>query len=196
MAKENPQINLNEAITVTAGDLLALFNTLQQNQAKQSAEQNSALIEGLKQLSPHYQDPGQQENNKNLKEATRKIAIFKIKKARRDQKNCKHMVGQTGRRLNGEGAFCGLKLCTGEVIGICMYCQLVISSANPNHQKYFQQINGTVAESGQMTGGVNDMAKAQLARLGEDERKHVEAARAKYFLETPKEEEVDDLEFV
>ena len=192
MAKEKEaQVDLEQTVTLTAGDLLQLFATLQQNQADQAKNQNQALIEGLKELSPHYLPPGQEENAKAQREAQRKIEIFKLKNAARQKKYCRHEVGQTGRHRNGDGAFCGLKLPTGEVIGVCMYCQKVISSANPDHQKFFQQINGTVAEAGQ-TSGIADPVKAQLARLGEDERKRVLAAREKYFLEAPAKEELEE----
>lgn len=194
--KQDPQVDLSQTVTVTAADLLQLFATLQQNAAESSKTQNQALIDGLKQLSPHYIPPGQEENIKQQRAAQRKIEVFKIKNLRRQQRNCDHEVGQTGRKRNGEGAFAGLKLCTGETIGVCFYCGFVISSINPEHQKYFKKINGTVAQSGQIEG-MSDPIKSQLARLSEDDQKKVLASRSKYFSEKPAEEELDeDLELV
>jgi len=187
--KPEPQVDLNQTVTVTAGDLLKLFAQLQQDAASAAKDQNKALVEGLKELSPHYIPPGQEENRKAARQAQRKIEVFKIKNLRRQQSSCDHEVGQTGRKRNGEGAFCGLKLCTGETIGICMYCQMVISSINPEHQKYFKKINGTVAQSGQIEG-MSDPITAQLARLSEDQQKKVREARTKFFAERP----VDEIE--
>ena len=177
--KAEPVFNLDTPLAITGSDLLKLFAQIQQNQQAAAADQNQALITGLEKLSPHYVPPGQEENIRNQREAQRKIEIFKIKNLRRQQKNCQHEVGQTGRNRLGEGAFCGLKLSTGETIGVCQYCQKVISSLNPDDQKYFRQINGTVAQSGQ-TEGLLDPINAQLARFGEDERKKIVAAREKY----------------
>ncbi len=185
---KEPQVDLSQTVTVSAADLLQLFAKLQQDAADSAKNQNKALIEGLKELSPHYVPPAQQENIKNQRLQQRKIEVFKIKNLRRQQANCDHEVGQTGRKRNGEGAFAGLKLCTGETIGVCFYCGKVISSLNPEHQKYFRKINGTVAQSG-MIEGIADPIKAQLSRLSEDEQKKVLAARAKFFAEKPIEEE-------
>ena len=190
---KEPQVDLNQTVTVTAGDLLQLFAKLQADAQESAKNQNQALITGLKELSPHYVPPGQEENRKQQREAQRKIEIFKIRNQRLNQKNCDHEVGQTGRKRNGEGAFCGLKLCTGETIGVCMYCQKVISSADPEDQKYFRKINGTVAQSGSLSDGVIDPVKAQLARLSPDKRAKVIASRAKYFAEKPAEDsELDE----
>lgn len=192
MAKEK-EIDLNQPITLTTGEMMQLFATFQQNAASAAEQQNKALVEGLKQLSPHYVAPGQEENIKQGREAQRKIEIFKIKNLRRRQKDCEHEVGQNGRKRLGEGAFCGLRLCTGETIGVCQYCQKIISSANPEHQIFFRKINGEVASSNQITGLI-DPQKAQLARLGEDERIHVLAVRAKFFAESIKETVEDEEE--
>ena len=192
--KQEPQVDLNQTVTVTAADLLQLFAKLQQDAANSAKDQNQALITGLKELSPHYVPPAQQQNIENQRKAQRKIEVFKIKNLRRQQANCDHEVGQTGRKRNGEGAFAGLKLCTGETIGVCFYCGMIISSLNPEHQKFFRKINGTVAQSG-LIEGISDPIKAQLARLSEDEQKRVVASRAKFFAEKPAEEEAldDDL---
>ena len=193
--KETAQLDLTQTINISAGDLLQLFAKIQQDAANAAKDQNKALVEGLEKLSPSYISPGQVENAKNQREQQRKIEIFKIKNLRRQQKNCQHEVGQTGRKRLGEGAFCGLKLPTGETIGICQYCQMIISSENPEHQKYFRQINGTVAHSGQ-ADGITDPIKARLARLSEDERAKVIASRAKYFAENPKDELEEDEDLV
>lgn len=185
MAKEKEdKIDLSAASSLSAADILTLVSALQNQNA-------SVLAEALAKLSPTYQSPEQKAFSEQARESQRNQQIAMIKNTRRRQRQCGHEEGQQGRTRSGNGAFFGLKLPTGETVGVCCYCQAVISSANPDHHKYFQKINGTVAEAGQV-GGLNDPVKAQLARLGPDERARVIEARAKYFATAPKENELDD----
>lgn len=180
MAKEekNQNIDLSQPITLTAADLLQIIAAMQEKQAQAAEKQADAIA----QLSPKYKSPEQ----KDFEDAARKqqkdqqIQTLKIKK--RQQRHCPHEIGQTGNKRLGEGAFCLLRLPTGETIGVCTYCQMVISSANPDHIKYFNnKVGGTMAESGQFTAYITDPTKAQLARLSPDERARVLALREKYM---------------
>ena len=189
--KEKEAVDLNAKVEITMGDILQLFAKIQQDNSKATETQAKVLAEAFAESRKPYVSPGQEENVKNQREAQRKIEIFKIKNLKRQQALCEHEIGQTGRKRLGEGAFNMLKLATGETIGVCSYCQMVISSANPDHQKYFRKAGGTVAEAGQFTCA--DPIKAQLARLSPDERAKVLAAREKFFAETPKDEVEEDI---
>jgi len=184
MAKEkdisatNAAENLNlETANLSAKDLLTLIGILQKDSSKSLAE---ALGTALEKLQPGYKTPEQKEFDAKLREDQKQIELNKLRAAKRRQKFCEHEVGQTGSHRNGMGAFCGLKLPTGEMIAVCQYCQMVISSANPEHQKLFRKLNGTPAESGQ-TEGLMDLEKAQLARLTPDQREKVMKSRKEYF---------------
>jgi hypothetical protein len=176
MAKDK-EIDLSQPITLTAGDLLQLFTKMQEQQLQAS----TAQTEAISQLSPRYVSPEQKQFTEQAKEQQRNIEIFKLKNKKRQQRLCEHEQGQTGNRRSGEGAFNLLKLPTGEIIGVCTYCQMVISSVNPDHQKFFRKAGGTAAESGQLTQYIVDPIKAQLARLGPDERARVILSREKYM---------------
>ncbi len=175
--KEDSTLDGSQTITITAKDLLQLFAQMQQQQIAAS----NAQTEAISQLSPHYKSPEQKEFSEQARAQQRQQQIFVLKNKKRQQRLCQHEIGQTGRKRLGEGAFNMLKLPTGEIIGVCTYCQMVISSINPDHTKFFQQAGGTMAESGQLTQYVTDPIKAQLARLGPDERARVVASRDRYL---------------
>jgi len=187
MAIKEKEIDLNAPMTITAADFMALFAKMQQDskvaQTEASVENAKVLAEALEKLSPRYVDPKQKENIEAGKQALRDIELFKIKNAKRQQAICEHEQGQTGSKRLGEGAFCLWKASTGEVIGICTYCQKVISSTNPLHEKYFRKRGGTLAEAGQST--LNDPIAAQLARLSPDDREKVKKLRAEYVRPEP-----------
>jgi len=194
MAKEkevSTDLNLDN-VNVSAKDLLTIIGLLQQDNSKSLAE---ALSAALEKLQPGYRSPEQKEFDNKLRGDQRNIEIMKLKNNKRRQRFCEHEVGQSGRHRNGEGAFCGLKLPTGEMIGVCQYCQMVISSANPEHQKFFRKINGTPAEAGQ-TEGILDPVKAQLARLSPDQREKVLKARAEYFAQDAAKELITDEDII
>jgi len=173
-----------EAINVSGGDLLKLIALLQKDNAQ-------VLADALSKLQPGYQSPEQKQFQEQLRQDQRNIQIATLRAKKRSQRFCEHEVGQTGRHRNGEGAFCGLKLPTGEVIGVCQYCQMVISSSNPEHARYFRKLNGTVAEAGQAEG-ILDPVKAQLARLSPDQRAKVLASRAEFFASESSKEPTND----
>jgi hypothetical protein len=175
--KETNEVDLNAPISLTAGDLLKLFTTLSTQSSEKNAE---VLATALAKLQPGYKSPETKEYEAKLREDQKNIQINQLRNRKRQQRFCGHEVGQTGRYKNGEGAFCCLKLPTGEIVGVCQYCQMVISSANPEHQKFFQKTNGTVAQSGQVEGLI-DPIKSQLARLTPEQRERVMESRAKYF---------------
>lgn len=178
MAKEKENLDLNQPVTLTAGDLLQLFTQMQQKQIEAADRQ----AEAISQLSPHYKSPEQKEFEEAARKQQRDQQIQTLKMKKRQQRYCQHEIGQTGTKRTGEGAFNLLKLPTGETIGVCTYCQKVISSLNPDHIQYFRsKVGGTMAEAGQLTEFISDPIKAQLARLGPDERARVTASREKFI---------------
>jgi len=193
MAKEKEANNQEAApnlgaVNVSGEDLLKLVMLLQKDNAQ-------VLAEALSKLQPGYKSPEQKQFDEQLRQDQRNIQIATLKSKKRTQRFCEHEVGQTGRHRNGEGAFCALKLPTGEMIAVCQYCQMVISSANPEHYKYFRKVGGTPAEAGQTEGSL-DPVKAQLARLTPDQRAKVVAARTEYFAAESAKELVTDDEII
>lgn len=168
MAKEPTNIDLNQQVTLSAQDLLNLFQQMQQNQSKSQKELVEAIIESRKP----YVDPGQEENQKQAKEQLRKQELQKLNNARAKQRNCPHEQGQTGDERNGKSSFNFLKLPTGEWVGICTYCQYVASSLRPSDAKFFQKRSGRPAESG-MPIIPDDPIQAQLSRFSPDEQKTI-----------------------
>lgn len=176
--KEEKDLDLNQPITLTAADLLKLFSEMQKQQIDAADRQATAIA----QLSPSYKSPEQKEFEQKARQQQRDQQVQTLKIKRHQQRMCQHEIGQTGTKRTGEGAFNLLKLPTGELIGVCTYCQKVISSLNPDHIKYFRsKVGGTMAESGQLTEFITDPIKAQLARLSPDEREKVMKLRSQYI---------------
>lgn len=185
-SEQQPELNLND-INLSGQDLLKVLALFQTQNAQ-------VLADALAKLQPGYQSPEQKQFQEQAKKQMQEIQINKLRTKKRQQRYCDHEIGQSGNRRSGEGAFCGLRLPTGETIGVCQYCQMVISSANPEHQKFFKKMNGTVAESGQVSG-LLDPLNAQLARLSPDHRARVLELRAQYFVdkEQPKTLEEEEI---
>ena len=79
----------------------------------------------------------------------RALEIERIKNRQKYQNECNHYMNNTGVPCIKEYyAFHCLKLSTGELVGVCPYCQLVISSLNPEDHKYFLHDPNKLAESG------------------------------------------------
>lgn len=118
------------------------------------------------------------------------LRILKLKK---DQQNaCEHRYG-AGPQIQGAGykpkdiyrwdnpkdsGFCLLKLPTGEIIGVCLNCQKVISSIDPQDAKHFRSTgcnSATVVlpESGQSPIPEEDKFFAQIARFTPEEQKRI-----------------------
>lgn len=175
MANEKKSVDLDQVVTLTAGDLLQLFAKIQQDNAKAGEAQAKALAEAFAESRKPYVDPGQEENQKNARRQMRQQQLNLLRNQKAQQKLCEHEQGQTGDERNGKSAFHFLKLCTGEWIGVCSYCRKIISSNDPRDTKFFLKKSGRPAESGQFT--LNDSLEAQLARRSPDERAAVLKAR-------------------
>jgi hypothetical protein len=174
MANEK-KVDLDQVVTLTAGDLLQLFAKIQQDNAKAGEAQAKVLAEAFAESRKPYVDPGQEENLKNARKQMRQQQLNQLRSAKLQQKNCEHEQGQTGDERNGKSAFHFLKLPTGEWIGICSYCRKVISSTDPRDARFFQKKSGRPAEAGQFM--LTDPIEAQLARRSPDERAAVLKAR-------------------
>ena len=180
MTKEvkEKEIDISQKVDISIADILALMTKIQADQAKAMTDAGSknaeVLASSLEKLSPHYKTPGQVENEIQLKGASRKVELDKLRNAKRLQHNCPHLV-DNGRSQTG--AFFGLKLFTGEVIGICCYCRKTISSLNPKHEQFWKKINGTIGEAGQVSG-LSDAVEVGLSRLVGDDYDRVKKNRA------------------
>jgi hypothetical protein len=181
--KEVKDIDPNQKLELSVTDILALITKLQADQAKLLADTGNknaeVLSESLAKLSPHYKTPDQIANDRQLKAVSREGELNKLRIKKRQQHYCEHKSGQNGRQRRGESAFFPMKLCTGEVIAVCCYCQKVISSINPKHEKFWKDITYTLAESGQISG-LQDPIEAALGRLVGDEQDRVRTSRAEY----------------
>jgi len=175
MANEKKAIDMDQTVTLTAGDLLQLFAKIQQDNAKAGEAQAKVLAEAFAESRKPYVDPGQEENLRNARKQMRAQQLNQLRNAKLQQRNCEHEQGQTGDERNGKSAFHFLKLPTGEWIGVCSYCRKIISSTDPRDQKFFLKKSGRPAESGQFP--LMDPIEAQLARRSPDERALVLKAR-------------------
>jgi hypothetical protein len=177
-AAKEKEVDLTQKVDLSVADILALITKIQSDQAKamtDAGEKNAeVLASSLEKLSPHYRNPGQLENEKSLRDGSRKVELDKIRNMKKLQYNCPHLL-DNGRSQSG--AFFGLKLFTGEVIGICCYCRKTISSLNPKHEKYWKKVSGTIGEAGQLSG-LSDAVEVGLQRLTGDELDRVRKNRA------------------
>ncbi len=186
MTKEKetaPEVTLNSA------DLLALILKIQQDSAESQRKSNELLAQALQDSRKPYVDPKQEENRLASNKTLRDIEHNKLRRATAMQAACEHEQGMTGDERNGKGAFACLKLPTGELIGVCMYCQKVISSVNPKHGKYFRKKSGRVAEAGQFM--LNDPIESALARLTEEDKAKVRRFRQEAPAASPVQYEED-----
>jgi hypothetical protein len=184
MAKETTtNVDTNAPVTLSVADLLTVIAKIQADNAEalaKSGERNAEVLSSsLEKLSPSYKTPGQKQNEQQLKQASREGELNKIRMKKRQQHFCDHEIGQTGRKRLGEGAFFPMKMATGEVIAVCCYCQKVISSINPKHEKFWKKVGGTMGEAGQISG-LNDPIEAALQRLTGDEQDAVRKSRLEY----------------
>lgn len=124
-------------------------------------------------------------NDDSIRSVMRDNAL-KILKRQKDQQNfCEHRYGSgpggTSYRFSGNvrnSGFCYLKLPTGETIGVCLACQKLISSTNPEDEKFFTTLNKQYAtvvmpESIQADIPEDEKFFAQIARLPAEEQKRI-----------------------
>ena len=189
MSKEKETNEVPVTPTLDATALLALIMKMQQDNANTQAEQTKLLAQALADSRKPYVDPKQEENRLAGADQLRNIEHGKLRRAKMLQNSCEHEQGMTGDERNGKGSFACLKLPTGETIGVCFYCQKVISSVNPKHGKYFRKKSGRVAEAGQFM--LMDPVESALARLSVEERDRVKKFRQEIPVQVPQEVEED-----
>ena len=118
-------------------------------------------------------------NEKYLRDQLRDIEILKIKNRKNRQSNCSHLKGSSSDLTCGYGkdlAFHLLKLPTGEIVGVCPYCQKLISSIDPSDAKFFEGISPgqtTNAGVGQFLPDDDDKLFKQLARYTPEEKDRI-----------------------
>ncbi len=191
--RKEEEVDLTQKVDLSVADILALITKIQADQATAlttAGEKNAEVLgNALEKLSPHYETPGEKANKEYLRGISRQVELDKIRNKKKTEYNCPHLLDNGRSQV---GAFFGIKLLTGEVVGICCYCRKTISSLNPKHEKYWKKINGTVAECGQVSG-LNDPIEAGLKRLVGDEQDRVRKNRAEFIrVETDKTGDFED----
>lgn len=191
--QKEPNVDLNQQVTLTAADLLKLFASIQESQQASAETQAKVLAEAFAESRKPYVDPKVEQNNINAREQLRRIELNKIRAQKLQAKNCPHEQNLTGsgNAGNRESAFHFLKLPTGEWIGICPYCRYIASSLRPKDAKFFRKAAGVPAESGTPVM-LADPVAAQLARYTPEQREQILRERAEYQVQNPVSPENDE----
>lgn len=118
--------------------------------------------------------------DRQLRDANRDLALTLLKRRKNEQYRCRHAKGGSlSLATDTDTAFCFLKLCTGEIVGTCLYCQKIISSIDPRDKEIFHNAfmksTNTMAEMGQLLEGekYEDKLFKQLARQTPDEKEQI-----------------------
>jgi hypothetical protein len=139
-----PKLNLN--------DLSALATAIAAAMRTASKEQADVLASAFKESRKPWVDPKQEENNRNMRESMRQQAKEQRLGKIAEQESCAHLQGSSplsAETTGNKSSFCLLKLPTGEVVGVCSNCQMVISNRHPKHLVYFKKKGGNeLASSG------------------------------------------------
>jgi hypothetical protein len=114
-------------------------------------------------------------NERALRDSQRESEIQRIKRRKDRQIQCGHRKSETGIHVNGTLAFHFLKLPTGETIGVCPYCQKIISDIDPSDKKWFSQPTDIAnrAESIQFLPDDDDKLFKQLTRYTPEEKDRI-----------------------
>ena len=124
------------------------------------------------------------QNELNFKKSLREINLQRLRLLKKNQDKCPHLTGQDYHPGVGPGysrnlwyAFSFLKLPTGEVVGVCKYCQKRISSIDPADKELFQKTfthtNEIMAESGQFLKKDKIQVFGQLARFTPEDQTRI-----------------------
>lgn len=173
MAKQE-SIGSDQQISLTFEQLQELIETAhkKQNNEPNSNELFSSLIAAVIESRKPYVDPAQVENEASFKEANRAALHATRENIKRIQDNCPHKKGLGGQTPGDDSAFWIHRTDTGETIGICSYCQKVISTLIPEDAKFFAMKGANVPSSAAQRNFLNPI-KALTARFPEEERKQI-----------------------
>jgi hypothetical protein len=168
-----PQIEQDQQISLTFEQLQGLLTEANKKQSEDTTAKFSELVQAIIESKKPYADPRVAENEESFRSANRASHEAMRANLRRAQDNCPHVKGLAGQRPGSESSFWIHRLDTGEVIGICSFCQKVISSLIPEDQKFFA-LKGDNAPSGAGQRAFLHPIQAMTARFPEAERKVIE----------------------
>lgn len=177
MAKTAQAAPSEEKISLSYDELKSLLNEAKKEQqtSASSADLTSTLkplIEAIIESRKPYIDPRAIENEESFRKAAREAAEATRRNLKINQDHCPHVKGLGGTEPGSSSSFWIHRLDTGETIGICSFCQKVISSLVPEDQSYFRKAgNNSPSSAGQRQ--FFDPLKVQTARFSEEERKDI-----------------------
>lgn len=114
--------------------------------------------------------------NEHLKKPIRDAQLRSLASKKRWQEICPHQLGQDGVASNSpeNSSFCFCVLPTGETVGICLHCQKIISSIDPDDELIIRTAWGnsgdTSGSAGQFLLADDEQFFAQAERLSPEER--------------------------
>lgn len=174
-----PQIDQDQQISLTFEQLQALLTEANKKQSEDTTAKFSELVQAIIESKKPYADPKVEANEESFRSANRAAHEAMRLNRKQAQDNCPHVKGLAGQRPGSESSFWIHRLDTGEVIGICSFCQKVISSLKPEDQRFFA-LKGDNAPSGAGQRAFMNPIKAMTARYPEAERIEIEERLAKY----------------
>lgn len=177
MAKTTQETAPSEQkISLTYDELKQLLNEAKAEQETASPNDLTSTLKPLIEAIIESRKPYVSEESKKNDEAFRKAAREAAQATKRNlkliQDGCPHVKGLGGTEPGSSSSFWIHRLDTGETVGICSYCQKVISSLNPADQIFFRKAgNNSPSSAGQRQ--FFDPLKAQTARFSEEEKEEI-----------------------
>lgn len=162
----------DKQVVLTISELKSLLNTSKESNNDQLAKALEAMALALGDMKKPYVDPKQQENDELFRHGIRESRAKIEADIKASQDYCQHLQGSNAlsSETKEKSSFAIHVLDTGEMIGVCTNCQKLITTLNRAHGQLFAKARGAVvSRSGQRF--FVDPIKAQLARLGTEDRK-------------------------
>lgn len=170
---QEPQIEQDQQISLTFEQLQSLLTEANKKQQEDTTAKFSELVQAVIESKRPYADPKVQENEESFRRANRTAHEAMRANRKQAQDNCPHVKGLAGQRPGSESAFWTHRLDTGETIGICSFCQKVISTLVPEDRRFFAMKGDNAPSSAGNRAFLNPI-KAMTARFPEEERKEIE----------------------
>jgi hypothetical protein len=176
MAKnqDTPQVAEDQQISLSIDQLKEILQTAKNAQQTKHDSTLKELVNAIVESRKPYEDPLRAENERMFRENDRRSLNAQRENLRRAQDSCPHVKGLGGQEPGSASAFWIHTTDTGETIGICSYCQKVISSLIPEDGKYFA-MKGSNSPSAAGKRSFWDPLGAQVARFGHDDREKIKS---------------------
>ena len=174
MAKQEttPVLAEDQQISLTLDQLTEIITAATAKQQDGQNDKFSQLVEAIIESRKPYEAPGIKTNRDLQREMDRQQQLALERNKKWAQDSCPHVKGLGGQEPGTASAFWIHRADTGETIGICSFCQKVISSLNPEDQRFFA-LKGSNVPSGAGQRNFLDPIKAMTARFPEEERKKI-----------------------